>query len=136
MGTAKTALGMEANCTRLSHREVVRLDPEPLLRLRAGLGRQESAQTIGQMRDRMIDLTGEIEAECLAGGFKGVAERATHLAGIAGNLGFPGLERAALNVADCARGSDSTAFSATLSRLLRLAEATVAEVGVLRLFAD
>lgn len=124
------------NCTRLIHREVVRLDPEPLLRLHAGLGQQESVERIAQMRDRLIELVGDIEGEALGGGFKSVAERATRLAGVASGLGFPELERAALNLADCARGDDGTAFAATLARMLRLAEASVTEVRLFRNFAD
>ncbi|WP_018304028.1 hypothetical protein [Wenxinia marina] len=106
------------------------------MRLRAGLGPQESAVEVGQLRERLIELRRRIAETLAEGRWHMVAEAAAGVAELGCRLGVPELHQAGRNLADCARGADGTALVATAGRVLRLSDRAVTAVGALRRESD
>ncbi len=116
----------------LSLSEPLRVDAEPILRLRAAEGLQVAEATVARARDEIGHRLGRA-AELYAIGSLGLLQgEARGIAESALSVGLADLTRAARHVADCAGRNDPAGLAATLARLLRLGDRALTLIGSLR----
>ncbi|GAB4303392.1 MAG: hypothetical protein Kow0058_17420 [Roseovarius sp.] len=114
--------------TRLKQSEQVRLDPDPLdqLVLRMGHAAAEDLvrRALHELSDRLIEVEELLRRDQLAR----MGKCARSLGAIAEQLGMRALARVARDVAACAAAGDRVAIAATVARLMRLGEGSLAQI--------
>lgn len=114
----------------LRREEGVRMDLDRLCTLRARIGLAAADAVIRRARG---ELAACLERLARLGGdprwidFGDTADCARRIAGCARQIGLTSLAHVASDVAACARGCDGPALAATLARLLRIGDRSLAE---------
>ncbi len=104
------------------------LDPAPIARLFAERGEKAAEHVIGRAMDQLTDRIALTETQHAACQFADLARTARSIVGLAEELGFRGVARAAANVSTCAMLRDPCALAATVARLVRLADQSLSAV--------
>ena len=105
---------------RLMYADVMRVDAEPLLRLRAAEGPVVAAERVAVAREVIAYRRAQLAALHRACAFARLAREVRAIADVAGPIGLTDLTLVAAHVLDCLDRNDPAALGATLSRLERL----------------
>lgn len=114
--------------TRLAQTESVQLDPDRLEDLFVRLGHRAAEDMVSLALHALSARLGQLEGLHRCGGFREMRKCARSLGAIAGQLGMPALARVARDVAACSEAGDPVALAATLARLHRVGEASLASI--------
>ncbi len=109
-------------------RDDPQINPAPIARLFAEKGDAAAEHVIGSAMDRLTERLTRAEGlhrECR---FGDLARLARSMVGVAEEIGFRGVALAAAQVCDCALSRDPTALAATMARLSRMTEQSLAAV--------
>ena len=117
-----------AGVPHLVPRDDPQLNPGPIARLFAERGETEAEHLIGAAMDDLTDRLMKAEALHLACRFGELARLARTMVGRAEGIGFRGVALAAAQVSDCALSRDPIALAATMARLARMTEQSLAAV--------
>lgn len=107
---------------------MMEMDHEPLARLRSGHDPQEAANLVRRLREEMVHVLHQAEADHRACALDALAQDAQRIMAISCRTGFPDLRRAAENVLRCCSGRDGTALAATMVRMTRLGACAARQV--------
>ena len=124
--------GSHEGVARLVHKEGLRIDTDPILRLQSNLGPQGAARYIREAREELLDLLSLVRTAHEGSSFNQLASRCNRAGSLGLQLGFPGLRNVAANASDAAESGDAAATAATVGRLLRLGLRAVEEMGELQ----
>lgn len=112
--------------------ERVRLDPDKLTALYVQLGAAGAENVVCRAMEelaiRMADLPGLLRS----GDYVKLGKTARSLVGIADQIGMGSLARVARDVSDCAHREDLPALAATLARLGRIGDRSLAAIWDMR----
>ena len=112
----------------LRPRDDLALDPGPLARLFGSRHEAAAEEVVCRAMEEISARLMQIEmfhAECR---FAELARAARGLIGVADQIGLRGLALSASHVAVCSEGRDAVALGATLARLQRIADGSLAEI--------
>lgn len=109
-------------------RDDPQLNPSPIARLFAEKGEVGAEHVIGAAMDELSERLVKVEALHAASRFGELARLSRSMVGVADGIGFRGVAHAAAQVSDCALTRDPTALAATVARLSRLVEQSLAAV--------
>lgn len=109
-------------------RDDPQLNPSPIARLFAEKGERGAEHVIGTAMDELSERLLKCESLHAACRFGDLARLARSIVGVADGIGFRGVAHAAAHVSDCALNRDPTALAATMARLGRLTEQSLAAV--------
>lgn len=109
-------------------RDDPRLDPSPIARLFAHKGEAGAELVIGKALDELaerVSRAASLHATCQ---FNDLSRLARSVVAVAEEIGFQGVALAAAQVSQCAMTRDPIALAATMARLTRLTEQSLAAV--------
>ena len=109
-------------------RDDPRLNPAPIARLFAERGEAAAEPVIGGAMDELSQRFLKAETFHRACRFGDLARLTRSMVGVAEGIGFNGVAHAASQVTDCALNRDATALAATMARLGRLTEQSLAAI--------
>ena len=109
-------------------RDDPQIDPGPIARLFAEKGEAGAEHVIGAAMDELVERVGKAENLHRACRFGDLARMARSIVGVAEEVGFRGVARAASQVCECAMSRDPNALAATIARLGRLTEQSLAAI--------
>lgn len=116
----------------LRHEEVVRLNPDRVRALYAELGEEGAECVVERAMQEMAVRLGAMERDWRRGDIEGLARHARSVGRLAAEVGMASLARVAADVAATAAAADLTACAATLARLLRIGDRSLASIWDLR----
>ena len=116
--------------------DVLRVDAEPLLRLRAVDGPQAASERIAQAREELAYRLSRVDLHHRAGAFDDLVIDLRAIAQAAMPIGLTDLGLVAAHVQDCATRGDAAALGATLARLGRLGAQALDLIAALRQAPD
>lgn len=108
--------------------ENVRLDPNRLTELFVQLGNRGAENVVCRAMEELAIRLADIETAYWQGEFSKVSKGARGLIAIADQIGLNGLAQVARHVAATASRDDFTAIAATVSRLVRIGDQSLAAV--------
>lgn len=114
--------------TRLSQTESVRLDPDRLEELFMRLGHRAAEDVVSRALQELSARLGQLDGLHRRGETGEMRKCARSMGAIADQLGMPALARVARDVAVCSEGGDAVALAATLARLHRVGEVSLARI--------
>jgi len=117
---------------RLIPPDVLRVDAEPLLRMRAVEGAQVAADRIARAREELAYRLARVGVHHRACAFDDLAADLRAIAVLAQPIGLTDLCLVTGHVMDCAARGDAAGMGATLARLGRLGEQALTLIGALR----
>ena len=109
-------------------RDDPRLNPSPIARLFAEKGEAGAEHVIGGAMDELSERLLKAETLYKACRFTELARLTRSMVAVAEGIGFCGVAHAAAQVTDCAMNRDAAALAATMARLGRLTEQSLAAV--------
>ena len=112
----------------LNPQEPVRLDAGRLGDLYNQLGETDAEDVVCRALEELAQRLGDAEMLYHAAQFVPLRKSVRSLVGIADQVGMPALARSAVHVVDCVDQGDPVALAATLARLMRVAEQSLAAV--------
>lgn len=121
--------GQRGRVANLDHFEPTMIDPEPLARLRAGLGPQLTSDLLRRTREDLAYLLAAAAEARSRGEMETLNHVSRRIEVLAMQMGMPDLRRAAANVASCASKGDIAAQAATFARLARLSAGAIEQLG-------
>jgi len=127
-----TALPPPAIIAQLRPRDVVRIDPDPLIRLHSALGAQGAEDMIGRALEDISHRLTRIEADHRACAFDRLGRGAKAIGAVAAQVGLRDLGAVATHVVECCGHNDAAALGATVARLMRMGTRAMAEMGQMR----
>jgi hypothetical protein len=119
---------MTSDVSRLRVVEKVCIHGEALHVLQSGLGHDGCAEVIERAVVAVAEHLGTIEQALHLGDTTGLQKSARALASIGEQLGFLALARVSGDAINCADRQDRTALHAVIGRLMRVGDASLAEV--------
>jgi len=120
----------------LIHGDILRVDAEPLMRLRAVEGAQAAAERVARAREELTFRLARVDQHHRAGTYEQMATDLRAIANTALPIGLTDLGLVADHVLVCARRGDSAALGATVARLGRLGAQALALIAALRQSPD
>lgn len=117
-----------SNLHQLRPREVVAFDDTPLWRLRAELGVPATEHILLRVLEVMSARIALLHGLAAEGRISDMQKPSRGLAGIASEIGMRGVARVCRQLNDAASQNNSAAACATLARLDRVVDASVAQV--------
>lgn len=122
----------QAGVTMLVHGDVLRVDAEPLIRLRAVEGAQATADRVARAREELAYRLARVGVHHRSAAFDDMAGDLRAIIHVAQPIGLTDLCLVAGHVLDCTRRQDAAGLGATLARLGRLGEQALALIAALR----
>lgn len=116
----------------LRPRDVLRIDPDPLIRLHSALGAQGAEDMICRALEDISHRLTRIEADHRACAFDRLGRGAKAIGAVAAQVGLHDLGAVAAHVAECCGRNDAVALGATVARLLRMGTRAMTEMGQMR----
>jgi hypothetical protein len=116
----------------LRHEERVRLDPTCLVELYARLGEERAERLVGTAMEELAARITDVHLFALDGNEPALIRCAERLSLIARDIGMTTLARVARDVVDTALGGDHTAQAATVARLCRTGDRSLAAIWGIR----
>ncbi|MGB1234390.1 MAG: hypothetical protein ACPG5U_01500 [Planktomarina sp.] len=116
------------NISVLTHDETVDLDTEQLGALYAQLGESNADAVVCRALEELANRLSLIERSYYQSDFPALAKAARGLVGIADQVGMKKLSVIAKTVADLSKAGDAPALSATLARLIRMGDRSLAAI--------
>jgi hypothetical protein len=110
---------------RLMHDDVLRVDAEPLLRLRAAEGPIVAAERVAVAREVIAYRRAQLATLHQACAFARLGREVRAIAEVSAPIGLTDLTMVSAHVLDCLDRNDPAALGATLSRLERLCNQAV-----------
>jgi len=117
---------------QLRPRDVLRIDPEPLVRLHSALGAQGAEDMICRALEDIAHRLTRIEADHRACAFDRLGRGAKAIGAVAAQVGLRDLGSVAAHVSECCGCNDAAALGATVARLMRMGSRAMAEMGQMR----
>jgi len=117
---------------RLIPGDVLRVDAEPLLRLRAIEGPQVAADRVARAREELAYRLARVAVHHRACAFDDLSADLRAISTAALPIGLTDLCMVAGHVLDCTARGDAAGLGATLARLIRLGEQALTLIGALR----
>ena len=117
---------------RLTPREPLFIDPEPLARLQAALGPQGAEDVVCRALEDMAHRLRRLSEDQSQGASEKICRGARSIAAVARQIGLRDLANVATHVLDCASRDEDAALNATLARLFRLGKSAINEIGQIR----
>jgi hypothetical protein len=115
------------NITRLIPEEPVRLDSDRLAELFVQLGEAGAQNVVSRAREELAVRLSCLEEAYDSGKVDVLCKGAKALVGISEQIGMNELALAARATQDCATGPDHVALAATMARMLRLGDCSLAK---------
>ncbi|WP_343116443.1 hypothetical protein [Ostreiculturibacter nitratireducens] len=125
-GPSEQRAGAELSVLR--HDEGVRLDPDRLIALYAGLGEAGAERVICRATEELAVRIADMRNFVASGDLAALPRAGELLAKIATQVGMATLSRVAGDVCTCARSRDMAGLAATLARLERIGDRSVTAV--------
>lgn len=114
--------------TRLEQTESVRLDPDRLEELFVRLGHRAAEDVVSRALQELSARLGQLEGLHRRTETDEMRRYARSMGAIADQLGMPALARVARDVAACSQRGDAVALAATMARLGRVGEVSLARI--------
>lgn len=124
---------LSGRITALAPVDILHVDPEPLLRLRAAEGPQIAAARVAEAREVIAYRAGRLPVHHRACAFDALCRDTRAIAAVAGPIGLTDLTLVAAHVLDCVARTDAAGLGATLARLDRLCTQALDLTSALRL---
>lgn len=112
----------------LKQDEIVRLDPDRLNEIYIELGEARADDVVCRAMEELAIRLGQVEKHYRHDRLDEMRKATRSLAAIAGQVGMPALARVANDVSTCLAMADPVALAATLSRMLRVGERSLAAI--------
>lgn len=118
------------NLTVLGVQEPVRVDARRLGEIVGELGESAAQTIICAALEQLAAGLSSARRAALAGDMAELSEQAERLSRLAWQVGLPAMAGVAIDVVACAERRDSTALAATLARLMRIGNRSLAEIRI------
>jgi hypothetical protein len=112
--------------------DVLRVDAEPLLRLRLAEGALVAAERVALAREVIADCKGRLWPDLIRRDFAALGADVRQVAAVASPIGLTDLITVAGHVQDCLGRNDAAALGATVARLARLCDQALDLTSALR----
>lgn len=116
------------NTVRLMLGEDPGIDPDPMVRIFTHMTEKAAEQKICDILEGISEDVSQARAAYLEHDYTKLSDPVERLCQRAGTIGLTSLSRVAADVSICMMQGDRTAIGATMARLLRVADRSLAEV--------